>query len=168
MTQARSKKSILSSAVQTAIDQWLVRYPADRKRSAVIEALRLTQEENGGYLTETLLDAVADYLDCPPIAVYEVATFYSMFNLKPVGKHVISVCTNISCMLGGCGSSAITSHLKKQLGIDFNETTSDGKFTLREVECLAACVHAPAMQIGKRYYENLTPEKVDVILKTLE
>jgi NADH-quinone oxidoreductase subunit E len=113
-----------------------------------------------------LMNAVADYLEMPPIAVYEIATFYTMFNLKPVGQHVIEVCTNISCML--CGCDKIVNHLKKRLQINFNETTSDGKFTLREVECLAACANAPMLQIGKKYYENLTAEKVDQILDELE
>jgi NADH-quinone oxidoreductase subunit E len=159
-------QSPLSEAVRHKISQWMTRYPAEQKRSAVLAALQFAQEENNGWLTEPLMDAVADFLDMPNIAVYEVATFYTLYNLEPVGKHTISVCTNISCML--CGCNKIVDHLKQRLKIDFNETTSDGKFTLREVECLAACAGAPMFQIGKKYYENLTPEKVDTILDELE
>lgn len=159
-------KNILSAHARAEIDRWLQRYPADQKRSGVMQALTIVQEENGGWLTEALMDAVADYLNLPKIAVYEVATFYTMYNLEPVGRHVISVCTNISCMLNG--SQKIVDHLKKRLEIKTNETTVDGKFTLREVECLAACAAAPMFQIGKKYYENLTPEKVDAIITELE
>lgn len=156
------KTVTLSEKARTLIDQWMRRYPPEQKRSAVMEALRVVQEEHHGSLTEALMDAVADYLDMPRIAVYEVASFYSMYNLKPVGKHVIHVCTNISCMLRG--SEKIIDHLKERLQIDLNETTADGQFTLKEAECLAACTVAPMMQIGKTYHENLTPEKVDAIL----
>lgn len=160
------KKTILSTTACAAIDEWMLRYPPDQKRSAVMEALRIVQNENNGWLTTELMDAVADYLGMPHIAVYEVVSFYTMYNVKPVGRHVINVCTNISCML--CDSKKIVDHLKKRLEIDFNETTPDNKFTLREVECLAACVGAPVMQIGKKYHEHLTPEKVDAILEELE
>ncbi|OAI49040.1 NADH dehydrogenase [Gammaproteobacteria bacterium SCGC AG-212-F23] len=160
------KKSSLPENIQRKIDQWVTRYPTEQKRSGVLQALMFVQEHNGGYLTEALMDAVADYLEMPRIAVYEVATFYSLYHLKPVGRHVIDVCTNISCMLRD--SQCIVDHIKKRLHINANETTTDGKFTLREVECLAACAAAPMMQIGKKYYENLTPEKVDTILDGLE
>ena len=162
----KDKTCLLSEAVRTKIDNWLTHYPSNEKRSGVLEALRYTQEANNNWLSTDLLDAVAEYLGMPNIAVYEVATFYTMFNLKPVGQHVIEVCTNISCMLNGC--SKIVEHLKKRLQIDWKETTPDGKFTLREVECLAACANAPMFQIGKKYYENLTPEKVDAIIQELE
>ncbi|MCB1778507.1 MAG: NAD(P)H-dependent oxidoreductase subunit E, partial [Candidatus Competibacteraceae bacterium] len=133
----------------------------------VLAALREVQHENGGYLTTELMDAVADYLDMPPIAVYEVASFYSMFELKPVGRHNISVCTNISCMLRG--GDAILAHLERKLGIKLGESTMDGKFYLkREEECLAACCGAPMMQVDHVYYEHLTPEKVDQVLDRLE
>lgn len=161
-----SNHTLLSAHTRAEIDRWLTRYPLDQKRSGVMQALMIVQEENGGWLTEPLMDAVADYLQLAPIAVYEVATFYTMYNLKPVGRHIINVCTNISCMLNG--SQKIVDHLKKRLEINTNETTADGKFTLREVECLAACAAAPMCQIGKKYYENLTPEKVDNIIKELE
>ncbi|MEO8401193.1 MAG: NAD(P)H-dependent oxidoreductase subunit E [Gammaproteobacteria bacterium] len=161
-----TNKTILSTQARAEIDQWIKRYPADQKRSGVMQALTIVQAENGGSLTEALMDAVADYLGMPRIAVYEVVSFYTLYNVKPVGRHIINVCTNISCMLSG--SEKIVEHLKKRLDIGNNETTSDGKFTLREVECLAACAAAPMFQIGKKYYENLTPEKVDNIIKELE
>lgn len=159
-------KTPLSATARAAIDHWMQRYPANQKRSAVLEALRIVQDENNGWLTTELMDAVADYLEMPAIAVYEVVSFYTMYNVKPVGKNILNVCTNISCML--CDSKKIVDHLKRRLDIQVNETTPDGRFTLREVECLAACVGAPAMQVGKKYYEHLTPEKVDAILKELE
>lgn len=161
------KSDRLSAHVRAEIDHWLTRYPADRKQSAVLAALREAQHENGGYLTTELLDAVADYLDMPPIAVYEVASFYSMFELQPVGRHSISVCTNISCMLRG--GDAILAHIEKKLGIKLGESTQDGKFYLkREEECLAACCGAPMMQVDHIYYEQLTPDKVDQVLDRLE
>ena len=160
-------RDVLSAHARAEIDHWLTRYPADQKQSAVLAALREVQHENGGYLTTELMDAVADYLDMPPIAVYEVASFYSMFELKPVGRHSISVCTNISCMLRG--GDAILAHLEKKLGIKLGESTSDGMFYLkREEECLAACCGAPMMQVDHVYYEQLTPEKVDQVLDRLE
>ncbi len=163
MTEAR----VLSDHAREHIDHWVAKYPPDRKRSAVLAALREVQHENGGYLTVELMDAVADYLELPAIAVYEVASFYSMFELQPVGRHSISLCTNISCML--CGSDEILRHLEKKLGIKLGESTPDGKFFLkREEECLAACAFAPMMQINHVYYENLTTEKVDQILDSLE
>lgn len=157
---------MLSESVRKQIDHWLTKYPPDQKQSAVIPALHIVQDENQGWLTEELMDAVADYLGVPYIAVYEVATFYSMFDLKPVGRHKIWVCTNISCML--CGSQKIVDHIKARLGIELGQTTADGKFTFRKAECLAACANAPAMQIDRKYYEDLTEEKVDHILESLE
>jgi NADH-quinone oxidoreductase subunit E len=132
----------------------------------VMAALRIVQDQNGGYLTSDLIDAVAEYLDMPSIAVYEVASFYSMYELEPVGRHKICLCTNVSCML--CGSDDILAYLQKKLGIGFGETTQDGRFTLKEVECLGACGGAPMMQIHNKYYENLTPERIDEILAVLE
>ncbi len=157
---------VLSHQAKLAIDAWLTKYPEDQRQSAVLFALKVVQEENGGWLTEDLMDMVAAYLKMPRIAVYEVATFYNMFELEPVGKHKICICTNISCMLKG--SDEIVAHFKTKLGIDFGQTTEDGHFTLKEVECLAACGGAPAVQIGRTYYENLTPEKIDAILAELE
>jgi len=157
---------LISDALKNEIDVWVAKFPADQKRSAVIPALTLVQDKEG-FLSNEMMDAVADYLSMPHIAVYEVATFYSMYDLKPRGQHKICVCTNISCMLRG--SEEVVDHLKKTLKIDFNETTEDKQFTLRHVECLGACGGAPAMQIDRTYYENLTPERIDAILaKTRE
>ena len=161
------KSDLLSAHARAEIDHWLTRYPADRRQSAVLAALREVQHENGGYLTTELMDAVADYLDMPPIAVYEVASFYSMFELKPVGRHNIAVCTNISCMLRG--GDTVLAHIERKLGIKLGESTPDGKFYLKkEEECLAACCGAPMMQVDHVYHEHLTPEKVDRILDSLE
>jgi NADH-quinone oxidoreductase subunit E len=159
-------QTLLSEAVRAEIDQWIAKYPSDQKQSAVMAALRIVQDDNGGWLTNELMDAVAEYLDMPPIAVYEVATFYSMYELKPVGKHKICVCTNISCMLRG--SDEVVAHLRKKLGIGLGETTPDKKYTLKEVECLGACANAPMFQIGREYHEDLTPEKIDKILAELK
>lgn len=163
---ADSKLSLISVQSREAIDRWVAKYPSDKKSSAVIAALGIMQDANGGWLTTELMDAVAEYLEMEPIAVYEVGTFYTMFELDPVGRNKISVCTNISCML--CGSDQIVAHLEKKLGIKMGETTPDGRFTLKEVECLAACGGAPMFQIGRQYYENLTPAKIDSILNSLE
>nr|WP_236839369.1 NADH-quinone oxidoreductase subunit NuoE [Beggiatoa leptomitoformis] len=156
----------LSADLKAQIDRWIAKYPSDWKRSAVMPSLTIVQEANGGWLTTELMDAVADYLEMEPIAVYEVATFYSMYEHKPVGRYKICVCTNVSCML--CGSDEIVEHLQQKLGVGFGEVTTDGKFSLKEVECLAACGGAPMMQIGNKYYENLTPTQVDEILASLE
>ena len=157
----------LSEHARHEIDAWLAKYPADHKRSAVLAALREVQHENHGHLTVGQLDAVAAYLDLPKIAVYEVASFYSMFETKPVGRHNIAVCTNVSCML--CGADDIVAHIEKKLGIKLGESTPDGRFYLkREEECLAACCAAPMMQVDHRYHENLTPAKVDEILDALK
>ena len=161
------KSELLSADARALIDHWLDKYPADRRQSAVLAALREAQHGNGGHLTTDLIEAVADYLGLAPIEVYEVATFYSMFELKPVGRHSISVCTNVSCMLRG--ADAILAHIERRLGIRLGESTPDGKFHLkREEECLAACCGAPMMQVDHVYYEHLTPEKVDEILDGIE
>jgi len=157
---------VISPEVYAAIDRWVANYPPERKQSAVIPALHIVQDANGGWLSKELMDEVAVYLEMEPISVYEVATFYTMYSLKPIGRHKISVCTNVSCMLRG--SDEIVAHLETKLGVRLGQTTLDGKFTLKEVECLAACGGAPMFQIGKHYYENLTPEKIDEILANLE
>lgn len=162
----KNPKNLLAPDICEHIKQWILRYPPEHKRSGVFEALRLVQERNGGSLTVPLMDAVADLLEMPAIAVYEIAAFYTLYYLDPVGQHVINICTNISCGLNGAEN--IVEHCKKSLKIDLNETTADGKFTLKEVECLGACIAAPVCQIGKKYYENLTPEKMEVILATLK
>ncbi len=157
----------LSSHVKVEIDRWIAKYPADQKQSAVLAALREVQHENQGYLTIELMDVVAEYLDMPDIAVYEVGSFYSMLETEKCGRHSISVCTNISCMLNG--SSEIMQHIEKKLGIKEGESTEDGRFHIKqEEECLAACCGAPMMMVDHVYHENLTPEKVDEILDKLE
>lgn len=158
---------ILPDHVREEIDHLLKKFPDDQKRSAVLGALTAAQHEHNGYLTVEIMDAVAGYLDIPKIAVYEVASFYSMYETKPVGRHNIAVCTNISCMLRGAEN--IVAHLEQRLGVKLGESTADGKFYLKkEEECLAACCDAPMMQVNHCYHENLTVEKVDAILNTLE
>jgi NADH-quinone oxidoreductase subunit E len=161
-----SKIDLLSAKSRVEIDRWIAKYPPDYKRSAVMAALRIAQDQNGGWLSTDLIEAVAEYLEMPPVEVHEVATFYTMYDLKPVGRHKVCVCTNISCQLRG--SDKIMEHLQKKLGVKVGETTPGGKFTLKEVECLGACVGAPMMMVDHTYYEDLTPEKVDEILKDLE
>ncbi len=156
---------LLSEAVRAEIDIWLAKYPADRRRSALLPALHAAQDANGGYLTDDLIAATADYIKIPRVFGYEAASFYSMYELKPVGKHKIFVCTNVSCMLNGCDS--LVAHLKNKLGVGLGETTADGKIMLKEVECLAACGGAPAMLVNKTYYENMTPAKIDEVLEQL-
>lgn len=157
---------LLSEYVRGEVDAWLARYPVDQKQSAVLGALHALQHEDG-YLKIEKMDAIAEYLDMPAIAVYEVASFYSMFELEPVGRHTLSVCTNLSCML--CGADEIVEHLRHKLGIDLGESTPDGKFFLKkEEECLAACCGAPMMQVNHVYQENLTIDKVDRILEELD
>jgi NADH-quinone oxidoreductase subunit E len=157
----------LSDHVRSEIDHWVAKFPPDRKRSAVISALHAVQHENNGYLTTPLMDAVAEYLGLPPVQVYEVATFYSMFETKPVGRHHVSVCTNISCMLRG--AEDVVAHVEKKLGIKTGESTPDGRVYLkREEECLAACNNAPMMMVDHVYHENLTPERIDEILDELK
>ena len=160
-------ETVLSDHVREEIDHWVAKFPEGRHRSAVIAALQAVQHENQGFLTTELMDAVAAYLDLPPIQVYEVATFYSMFETKPVGRNSISVCTNISCML--CGSDEIVDYLEKKLGTKLGESTEDGRFYLKkEEECLAACCGAPMMMVNHVYHENLTPEKIDEIIEGLD
>ncbi len=156
----------LSQPIRDEIDQWIAKYPSDQRQSAVMAALRIVQEHNGGWLTQPLMDAVAEYLQMPRIAVYEVASFYSMYEHKPVGKHKICICNSISCMLNG--SERLLDYLQQKLGIGLGEVTEDGRFSIKEVECLGACIGAPCAMIGKRYYENLTPEKLDRILDELD
>jgi NADH-quinone oxidoreductase subunit E len=157
----------LSEHVRHEIDHWLTKFPPDRKRSAVIAALHAAQHENNGYLTVELMDAVAAYIGLPPIQVYEVASFYSMFETTPVGRHHLSVCTNISCMLRG--SAEVVEYVEKKLGIKTGESTPDGRiFLKREEECLAACTGAPMLMVDHIFHENLTPERIDKILDDLK
>jgi len=166
MSNDQEQTNLLTKETCDGIDIWIAKYPKDQKQSAVMYALKLAQDQNGGWLTPELMDAVADYLDMSSIEVYEVASFYSMYEHKPVGKHKICVCTNISCMV--CGSGDVVKHLQDKLEIKMGETTSDNKITLKEVECLGACTGAPMLQIGEQYFENLTPEKLDNIIDSLD
>jgi NADH-quinone oxidoreductase subunit E len=164
---AEVSSQVLSEHARQEIDRWRAKFPSGRQRSAVIAALHAVQHDNEGYLTPELMDAVAAYLELPNIRVYEVATFYSMFETRPVGRHSVSVCTNVSCML--CGGDEIVAHIEKKLGIKTGESTADGRIYLKcEEECLAACTGAPMMMVDHRYHENLTPAKVDEILDGLE
>ncbi|MBF0109023.1 MAG: NADH-quinone oxidoreductase subunit NuoE [Magnetococcales bacterium] len=141
------------------------RYPPEHREAALMPILHLAQREFGGWLSPEALDYVARFMKLAPIRVHEVASFYTMYNLKRVGRYHIQVCTNISCWL--CGSDAIVEALRARLGIGFGQTSADGRFTLAEVECLGACVNAPMLQINDDYHENLTPEKVVGIIDQL-
>jgi NADH-quinone oxidoreductase subunit E len=164
---ATQSHSILNGHTREEIDNWRAKFPKGRQRSAVIAALHATQHQNDGYLTRELMEAVAGYLDVPAIQIFEVAAFYSMFETEPCGRHSISVCTNISCMLRG--GEQMLGHIENKLGIKVGESTPDGKFHLkREEECLAACTGAPMMMIDHKYFENLTPGTIDEILEAID
>ena len=157
----------LTSDIKNKISSFKDKFPEGRQRSAIIEALHLVQHKNEGYLTPELLGEVAEVLDVPAMYVYEVATFYSMFSTKPVGRNNVAICTNISCMLRG--ADAVVDHVEKKLEIKIGESTSDGRIYLKkEEECLAACCGAPMMMVNHEYHENLTPEKIDEILDKLK
>tara|TARA_R110000868_G_scaffold144960_4_gene364525 strand:- start:45690 stop:46184 length:495 start_codon:yes stop_codon:yes gene_type:complete len=157
---------LLTAETKQEIDHWLAKYPADKRRSAVLSALHAVQKQNDGWISDDLLKAVAEYLEIPEVWVTEVVTFYDMYDLKPCGQHKIRVCTNISCMLRGAEETL--SCVEKRLGVKAGESTKDGKFKLIESECLAACVGAPMMQIDNKYYEHLTEERVDRIISEWE
>ena len=160
-------KAQLSAHACEEIDQWIAKFPEGKQRSAVIAALHIVQHENHGYLTPELMNAVAAYLEMPPVQVYEVASFYSMYETRPVARHNVAICTNISCML--MGSETIVEHVENKLGIKIGESTGDGRIYLKcEEECLAACAGGPMMQVNHVYHEDLTPEKVDEILDALD
>ena len=161
MSKSELMLQFVSEAGLKEIDTWVAKFPADQKQSAVMCALMMVQETSG-HLTEPAMDAVADYLEMPRVAVYEVASFYSMYRLKPAGRHAINVCTNITCQLRD--ARVIFEALQKKLDISAGETTEDGRFTLCEVECLGACVNAPMMQVDKDYHENLTVDALDSVL----
>jgi NADH-quinone oxidoreductase subunit E len=154
---------VLSPESLAKIDKAIAKYPANQKQSAVMAALTIAQDEKGWLSTETM-DFVAHYLGMPPIAVYEVASFYTMYDLKPTGKHKLTICTNLPCALQGANVAA--DHLRKKLGIGFNETTADGKFTLKEGECLGACGDAPVLLLNnKKMLCAMTPEKLDAFIE---
>jgi NADH-quinone oxidoreductase subunit E len=157
----------LSEHTRAQIDHWVAKFPPGRQRSASIAALRAAQEQNHGFLTAPLMDAVAQYLGLPPIQVYEVATFYSMFETHPCGRHHVSICTNISCMLNG--AEELVAHAEARLGIKVNQSTPDGRIFLKqEEECLAACTGAPMMMVDHAFHEHLTPAALDSILDALK
>ena len=167
MNDADDKSQLLSEHVRGEIDAWLAKFPDGGKQSAILQALVAAQHENGGWVTSELMDAVADYMGIPRVTAYEVATFYSMIETEPVGRHSVSICTNISCML--CGADELVEHVENKLGCKRGESTADGRIFLKqEEECLAACRSAPMMQVDHVYYTDLTPEKVDEILDSLE
>lgn len=160
-------ESVLSEHSIEEIEEWMSRFPDDRKQSAVLAALSIAQHQNQGWLSTELMDAVAAKLEMPPIAVYEVASFYSMFETQPVGRNCVAICTNISCML--MGSDNIVNHVENKFGIKLGESTDDGRIFLKvEEECLAACSGGPMMQVNHVYHTQLTPEKVDDILDGLD
>jgi NADH-quinone oxidoreductase subunit E len=156
----------LSRESLARIDQAAAKYPADQRQSTVMAALTVAQDEKGWLSTE-LMDFVAEYLGMPPVAVYEVASFYAMYNIAPVGRHKICVCTNLPCALSGAGEAA--DHLRRRLGIEFNETTADGRYTLKEGECFGACGDAPVMLLNdKKMVSFMTPEAIDKLLAELK
>jgi NADH-quinone oxidoreductase subunit E len=162
-----SKLQLLSEQTCREIDHWVAKFPPGRQRSASLAALRAAQEQNHGFLTADLMDAVAEYLKLPPIQVYEVARFYSMFETHPCGRHHVSICTNISCMLNG--ADELVAHAERKLGIGLGQSTADGRiFLKREQECLAACTGAPMMMVDHVFHEHLTPEKLDAVLDELK
>jgi len=155
----------LSASAISQIEKELEKYPDDRRQSAVMAALRIVQDEYR-WVSKEIIQEIADLLGMPAIHVYEVATFYSMYEHKETGIHKICVCSNISCQLNG--SKEILEYLKEKTGIGPGETTTDGRITIKEVECLGACGGAPMMQVNREYHENLTPESIDRILKALD
>jgi NADH-quinone oxidoreductase subunit E len=157
---------MLSPGALKKIDREIAKYPAEQRQSAVMAALAIAQDEKGWLATETM-DFVAEYLRMPPIAVYEVASFYAMYNLKPVGRHKLTVCTNLPCALSGGAHAA--EHLKSRLGIGFNETSGDGRFTLKEGECMGACGDAPVLLVdNKRMCGFMSDDKLDRLLDELK
>lgn len=158
---------VLSEHTRHHIDAWVAKFPPDRKRSAVIQSLFVAQEQNRGFLSDELIAAVAKYLDLPSVWAYEVASFYSMLETRPVGRNNVAICTNISCWLNGADD--LVQHCEKKLGVRLGETTADGRVYLkREEECIAACRNAPAMTLNGHFHENLTREKLDELLDGLE
>lgn len=157
---------MISNQAKKQIDVWVAKYPAGHQSSAVMEALKIVQAENENRLGADTIQAVADYLDMPSIAVAEVATFYENYNHKTVGKHTIRICHNISCMLNGADD--LVKYLEKKLGVKTGKVAKNGLVNVKKVECLGACVGAPMFQIGEQYYENLTKQKIDEIVDNLK
>jgi NADH-quinone oxidoreductase subunit E len=164
--EQQSETYALSAEIRAEVDRWLKQYPPEQKASAVLAALHAVQHE-AGYVSVEAMDAVAAYLSMPKVSVYEVSSFYSMIETKPVGRNTVAICTNISCML--CGADNIVEHVEKKLGTKLGKSTPDGRIYLKlEEECLAACVGGPMMAVNGHYHENLTIEKVDQILDGLK
>jgi NADH-quinone oxidoreductase subunit E len=161
------KKALLNEGTRASIDHWVSKFPPEHKRSALIQALIAAQHQNGGWVSKDMIEAVADYLDLPPVWAFEVASFYSMLDQKPVGRNKVNICTNISCWLNG--AEDMVSHVENKLGIKLGETTADDRITLIvEEECIAACCGAPAMVVNGHYHENLDTDKIDKILDGLD
>ncbi|WP_154224431.1 NADH-quinone oxidoreductase subunit NuoE [Marinicella rhabdoformis] len=159
--------TLLTDETRSHMDYWLAKYPNDQRRSAVIGSLHAAQDQNKGWLSKEIMQAVAQYLEIPASWVFEAASFYSMFFTEPAGEHKVAICTNISCMLRG--ANEVVNYAEQKLGIKLGETTADGKITLvKEEECVAGCVGAPLMIVNGHYHENLTNEKIDQILGGLE
>jgi len=162
----RDKETLFTPEIRAEIDRHIGKYPSEWKQSAVMPALTLVQDWNGGWISRELMDDVAAYLDMPQVAVYEVATFYGMYDLEPTAKHKVCVCNSVSCML--CGSEELIEHVEKKYGVKPGETTKDGHFTFKEVECLGACRHAPAVLVNKTYHENLSTDALDKLIEGLD
>jgi len=161
------KKDLLNEDTRATIDHWVGKFPPENKRSALIQALIAAQDQNGGWVSKDMIEAVADYLQVPPVWAYEVASFYSMIDQEPVGRHKVNICTNISCWLNG--AEDIVNHVEGKLGVSLGETTQDERITLVvEEECLAACCGAPMMVVDGHYHENLDTDKIDKILDGLD
>jgi NADH-quinone oxidoreductase subunit E len=158
---------MLTEKTRKTIDHWVSKFPADKKRSALIQSLLAAQEQNGGWITQELTEAVADYLELPALWAHEVVSFYSMFFTEPVGRHKVNMCTNISCWLNG--AEKLVAHAEQKLGVQLGGTTEDGRITLvREEECLAGCCGAPMAVVDGHYHENLDIEQLDALLDGLE
>ncbi|NCA70059.1 MAG: NAD(P)H-dependent oxidoreductase subunit E [Sphingobacteriia bacterium] len=162
----RDKSTLFTAETRAAIDEQIAKYPAEWKQSAVMPALTIIQDANGGWLTRELMDDLAVYLDMPEVSVYEVASFYGMYDLEPQGRHKVCVCNSVSCML--LGAEELIHHVEHKYGVQPGGTTADGRFTFKEVECLGACRHAPAVLLDKTYHENLSPEALDKLIDELE
>lgn len=162
-----SDQTLLNEVTRQAIDHWVAKFPPEQKRSALIQSLMAAQEQNGGWLSREVIEAVAEYLELPPVWAFEVASFYSMFHNEPVGRHKVNICTNISCWLNG--ADGMVAHAEEKLGVKLGGTTEDGRITLvREEECLAGCCGAPMAVVDGHYHENLDLQKLDAILDGLE
>ena len=165
MSAVPQPQRLLSDAAYARIDREIAKYPPEQKQSAVMSALAIAQDETG-WVSQQVIEAIAAYLGMPPIAVHEVATFYNMYDLEPTAKNKVCVCNSISCMLNG--SEELIAHVASKYGLKPGQTSSDGRFTFKEAECLGACRHAPAVLVGHTYHEGLTPEALDKLIEGLD